>query len=344
MVRSDKFEPHPVSGEVEVDWDSEVVIRYRRLDEETLQALVSLQDFDLNVQLVWCTGDQEGGGDGWRIGEVSVLDTAADEQWGVNNLGEAEATFKNIKTKTAVPARSSEATKDHKSNGSSNSWQLIEDEDENEGEDDDAYWAQYDTTPARTPAVKRSPAPEAMQNIGAGRTLSEEDAYYAQYSAVQPAMDNHDPDEAEQHGEIESTLGRDDIARELHEGLHSHPEFAEAANAWNEGGGLGRPPPYEYDTPEIGHGRGEEDEEDLRDLIQQPRPASSSGSSGEVTVAKLEKTAEKQGMSEIGIKQHVSTSIKSLYRLARAAGIERDEFERLVRTELDVLGLMEEDE
>jgi hypothetical protein len=188
--------------------------------------------------------------------------------------------------------------------------------------------------------VKRSPAPDSMrQSADAGRAeLSEEDAYYAQYAGVQPAMDNHDPDEEDQNGEIETTLGGDDIARELHEGLHNHPEFSEVSNTWNESGVPGRPPPFQYEGSDQ-----EQQDENLRDLVQ-PRPASSNGSSGEVTVARLEKTAEKQGQGEIGVKQHVSTSIKSLFRLARAAGIERQEFERLVKTELDVLGLMEEDD
>lgn len=52
--------------------------------------------------------------------------------------------------------------------------------------------------------------------------------------------------------------------------------------------------------------------------------------------------AEKRDQGEFGVKQHVSRSVKSLYMLARASGIDRQEFERLVRTELDMLGLMEE--
>ena len=46
----------------------------------------------------------------------------------------------------------------------------------------------------------------------------------------------------------------------------------------------------------------------------------------------------------MGIKQHISTDIKSLYRLARSAGIDREEFERIVKTELDVIGFMDNDD
>jgi hypothetical protein len=43
----------------------------------------------------------------------------------------------------------------------------------------------------------------------------------------------------------------------------------------------------------------------------------------------------------VGIKQHISTDIKSLYRLAKSGGIERAEFERIVKTELDMLAMMD---
>ena len=47
---------------------------------------------------------------------------------------------------------------------------------------------------------------------------------------------------------------------------------------------------------------------------------------------------------EVAVKQHMSMSIKSLYRLAKAAGISRDEFESIVHTELSVLSMMDEDD
>jgi hypothetical protein len=61
-----------------------------------------------------------------------------------------------------------------------------------------------------------------------------------------------------------------------------------------------------------------------------------------LTVAKLEESAGKQEQSEFGVKQHISRSIRSLFLLSRAAGIDRQEFERMVRTELDVLGMVED--
>jgi hypothetical protein len=58
---------------------------------------------------------------------------------------------------------------------------------------DDDYWAMYDKTPERTPAVKRSPAPNPQGTAFRSRFGSEN--YYAQYGSVQPAMDSHDPSE-----------------------------------------------------------------------------------------------------------------------------------------------------
>jgi hypothetical protein len=81
--------------------------------------------------------------------------------------------------------------------------------------------------------------------------------------------------------------------------------------------------------------------------LAQPRPVSSTGSSGSDTVDKLERRAaarESREHSEVGVKQHIGTSVKSLYRLARVAGIDREEFERVVRMELECLSLMDEDE
>ena len=358
IAQSEKFEPHPVSGEVEVDWHSEVETRYRRVDEETLEAYVSLREYELSVKLLWCTGDQEGGGDGWRIGEVSVLDsssTSNSAQHGWESIGEAEGRFKETALNDSK-LRDSDALKPgYGTNGNTQPTVAPEDED-----DDDAYWAQYDNTPARSPAVKRSPAPESLQNGSTSRAHNSEDAYYAQYATVQPAMDNHDPDEASQNGPTESTLSRSSLTQEPHvspshyEHNHNHqhnhdhdhdPELSSSSHIWASSV---LPLPQPVEAPAYASSFPstfppfpllEPDAE-----VLQPRPASSSSSSSSQTVEKLENTAAALGQSEIGVKQHISTSVKSLFRLARAAGMERGEFERLVRTELDVLSLMEEDD
>jgi hypothetical protein len=206
-----------------------------------------------------------------------------------------------------------------------------------EEEDDDAYWAQYDNTPARTPAIKRSPAPDPMQN--GSKSHNDEDAYYAQYASVQPAMDNHDPDEASQNGPVETSLGRSSLTHHPHESPSDHDdEVSSSSHIW--AADL-LPPvhPVPCEDPEPDLRASESDTQ-----VLQPRPTSSRSSSSSATVEKLESTAAAQVQSEVGVRQHISTSLKSLFRLARAAGIEKGEFERLVRMELDVLGLMEEDD
>ncbi|OTA69490.1 hypothetical protein K449DRAFT_384432 [Hypoxylon sp. EC38] len=311
IAKGDRLEPHPVSGEVEIDWDYDSEIRYRRVDEETLQALVILKDMGLAFRLVYCVGDPVG--DGWKVGEVSVADQSSpfSSFGGVSSIVEAERQFRESKSKAT------------QGNGitSSRVAPFMDDDD-----DDDDYWARYDATPARTPAIKRSPAPQSTHGV----STTAEDDYYAQYDDVQPAMDNHDPDE-------EANL---DIAPPL--GLGTRPghlvvngsdeeevELNETQGAWT----LARAPR----SPST-HSRRSGDDPNL--VHPHPRPASSAGSNA--SVEKLEAAAAKQEQSDFGVKQHVSRSIKSLYMLSRASGIDREEFERLVKTELDILGLMEE--
>ena len=63
----------------------------------------------------------------------------------------------------------------------------------------------------------------------------------------------------------------------------------------------------------------------------------------EIVRERLEREAESHSQAELAIKQHISTDLKSLFRLARTAGIDREEFERIVKRELDVLPLLEQD-
>ncbi|QSZ32656.1 hypothetical protein DSL72_002235 [Monilinia vaccinii-corymbosi] len=311
-IANDRLEAHPVSGEVEVDWESEVGIQYRRLDQETLQALLILKDLSLSVRLIWCVGDELGGGDGWRIGEVGVYDPENQVGWGKEDIASAESAF------TSGTPQTSTQTNGSLPNDSSGA------EDRVEEDDDDDYWAQYDSTPARTPAPKHSPAPQSMHS--GSRGVDDEDSYYAQYADVQPAMDSHDPDEAAQNGTVETSLGQDDqITSTLQKSLQNHTPSYEA-NPWGSESSSGIINGGEYVK------------------VVQPRPGSRTSSSGSETVAKLEKRAETQEQSEVAIKQHISTSVKSLYRLAKVAGIERQEFDRLIQTELNCLSLMDEDE
>lgn len=322
MARSDKLEPHPVSGEVELDMDYDVQTRYRRLDEETLQALVVLDEFQLFFRLVYCVNDEAGGGDGWRVGEVGVPDTQ-------NTLISFEGYPSVIEAEKAFGEKSGTGPSILRAPSVGHQAAPQEEED-----DDDDYWARYDTTPARTPQIKQSPAPGTSQqnHIAPHDARDADEAYYAQYDSVQPAMDNHDPDEVE----VAEQLGH--IAPPPL-GLQYSPDNVRAAgnetDDTNETNGSWTLAP----SP----GAQLRDEEERTFALAHPRPDSSASSNGSNTVLKLEEQAGRQEQSEFGVKQHVSRSIRSLFMLSRTAGIDREEFERMVKNELDVLGMVESD-
>jgi hypothetical protein len=341
LVSSGALEPHPVSGEVEVDWDYDSQTRYRRLDEETLQALVVLSELGLAFQLIYCVGDSEGGGDGWRVGEVTTADKASPfEQFGGSStVGDAEKTFEENQSSQKQKPTTTTTTTTSQTNGVSNgsTVKLEAAEDEDEAEDDDDYWAKYDATPGQTPSVEQSGFP-ARDNAAAAaseidRRPSADEAYYARYDDVQPAMDSHDPDEAAQQAQMpQPPLGLGTAAAARSEPTKSAPLSAAAIQALNSNNNNARNPEDE-----------DEDERRVRAArIIHPRPESSASSNGSHTVARLEATAGKQEQNEFGVKQHISRSIRSLYLLSRASGIDREEFERLVKTEIDVMGMVED--
>lgn len=322
------LEPHPVSGEVEVDWDYDAEIRFRRVDEETLQALVALSTLGLAFQLVYCVGDVEGGGDGWRVGEVTVADKPSPYlQFGrASSIAEAERQFRETQAKKVTSQ-----AKDANGHGHGNSLHIPHSGHEEEEEEDDDYWARYDATPSRTPAQKQSPAPpsKSTSQICGVRASSAEDAYFAQYDSVQPAMDNHDPDEEEAAAQIAPPLG---LGRTQESAEAT--ELNETQGAWT----LAEIEKSDSSPTQNGH------DTERHAALLHPRPASSASSNGSETVAKLEASAGKQTQNEFGVKQHVSRSIRSLFMLSRASGIDRQEFESLVRAELDILGIVEAQE
>jgi hypothetical protein len=334
LVQSGSLEPHPVSGEVEVDWDYDAQTRYRRLDRETLQALTVLSDLGLAFQLVYCVNDAEGGGDGWRVGELAVADKAAPFSQFSNATTIAEAEAKFQEPRTSDPAVTS-------SNGSTTSGEDAMDDDE-----DDGYWDRYDATPARTPAPQTSAGASTAStaHLSSYNTSTamdnDDDDYYAQYDSVQPAMDNHDPDEeAMMRSHAQPPLGlshSSNIVENIVEPVsvtdvdetNGSWAFAEADSNGNKSSG---------DQSQSGLFPSAKDF-----ALLHPRPESSASSNGSIAVARLEASAGRQEQNEFGVKQHVSRSIRSLFQLARSSGIERDEFEQLVKTEMDVLSMMED--
>lgn len=325
LVERIQLEPHPVSGEIEID--DVRPAKYRRLDEETLHSRLEVEQFELLPIFVWCEDDEHGQtGAGWKLAELrSIEDMDDGSQW-YESVSEANnAAHEAANTHTiAVPQH----------NGPSYGQTDFSIPADDEEEDDGSYWAAYDRTPGRTPAQKRSPAPPAASS-GRPRTQSELE-YFNQYGSVQPAMDGHDPDE-EMPDMGESSLS----GNALGFGQHTQQQQHEPS-----------PPYLQVDKPREQHDsavataltqslHGEE--------LSMPRPISPTSSHGSIDrleeqAAAMSSVSRDADRAQLGIKQHISTDIKSLFRLAKSAGMERAEFEEYVRRELEVLSLLEHDE
>lgn len=302
-------------------------ILFRRSDPETLHSRLVLGEFGLIPTFLWCTGGE--GGSRWLLAELRGIEHADDgTEWFASM---AEANEAGLRRKTV------------KANGVTTQQASLQPAPmKDEEEDDDSYWAAYDRTPGRTPQQKRSPAPMASSRTQIGPTQSELE-YFARYaSEVQPALDAHDPDE-EAPGPGESTLNGNALnyTREL------QTEPLETTNLGPEGYDSSMPPAYNNGAAN-GNGLAGKDspehvesmEENRSAALNHPRPSSSASTN---SVERLERQAENYSQAELAIKQHISTDIKSLFRLARASGIDREEFERIIQRELEVLPMLEEE-
>lgn len=307
MSESDAFELHPASGEI--DFGDVEDISYRRLDEETLQSRVILTDLGLIITYLWCEGDQEGGGNGWRVSEIRPVKggtEVAAKNW-CPTISDADDKAKEDMMEEAI--RQGE---DHSAmHGMHNNDAAIGDEQEDD-EDDDDYWAQYD----KTPAPQRTSAPPSDSNKHI-RTTSDS-GYFDRYSQVQPEMDNDDPSEDRAAIGV-STLNGDVMASSMRTELEADNAPAQGIYALPNGFGAAI----------------------ANEGISHP---TASPPACPAAVSRLEESAESQSVAEVAVKQHVSTSIKSLFRLCRSSGVERSDFDRMVRTELQTLSMMEEDD
>ena len=315
-----QLEPHPISGEVELPDVQE--IEYRRRDQETLHARIQLEGVDILPIYLWCMSDASNGtGSGWKLAELKTRDDAEDGSLWHKSITEAEERAQEGYVREALSAANASAAAAASTAAVQN--------DTSKDDDDDAYWAAYDRTPGRTPArtpAKRSP----VHNSNLTMPSTSELEYFARYlTEVQPAMDPHDPDE-DGLAPGESTLHGNELSRALE--THQEPNNINKPETPVENTAL--PPVL---TNGVSH-----DEEPERQRVHSPRPRSPASSTR--SIEHLEQAAQNQSQAEIGIKQHISTDIKSLFRLARSAGIERQEFERIVSTELQMLEMMDMDE
>ena len=300
VVDGTEFEPHPVSGEIELH--GEVPVVYKRVDDETLYSRMVLPDYGLIAVYLWCPNDQDGGGPGWRLAELLPEEgSGGDEaEWSLS-IGEARSRSQEQMIEDALRAAERREPPVPPA---------ADEQKEDEEDDDDDYWAQYDATPGRTPAVK-TPAPNPVSSLQ--QQNASEASYFSRYADVQPALDNHDPEE-EQPEVGPSSLNGDMLASLLQRQIN--------------GSGNDGPPP-------VANG-------DSTMPLNHPRPSSTPSMSSEA-VSKLEQEAENQSSGEIAVKQHISSNLKSLFRLAKATGISRADFQSLVQTELELLNVSDHD-
>ena len=304
-IENAHFEPHPSSGELEIGEIEQ--ISYKQFDLETLKAQVPLNDWSLTALYLWCTGSEEG--NSWKLAELLPYDSdmARDSSWSLSPIEaheklRAQSGFLNVQQQPQPSGRRVSIQAD------------------NNDDDDDDYWNQYDKTPGRSPGGN-TPARKASVNPNGS---SSENDYYAQYGDVQPAMDGYDPDE--QHEAIgESTLNGNSIQDTMKQNNHLYQDYKDQQRAPVRN--LNHLDVAELEQ-ETGH-------------ISQPVPASPSSRAGSDTIARLEESADRYSASEVAIKQHISYSVKSMYRLAKGAGMSRQEFEDMVQRELETLSILD---
>ncbi|KAL8913662.1 MAG: hypothetical protein Q9172_007242 [Xanthocarpia lactea] len=309
VVESEAFELHPVSNEIEFD-DVEHV-GYRRLDEETLQSRIDIRDLGLTVIYLWCLGDTEGGGDGWRVTEVLPLDIEADipTAW-KKSMEEAN----DAPTQNRIPSTTTEKKTPSPAPNGIHSSSTIDDT----GDDDD-YWAQYDNAASSTPGPQTSPGLQQTPKPRHGRTMSDAE-YFSQYSHVQPDMDNDDPS-TDRNAVGESTLNGDTLASTTkYSASQSIPQFISNGTSVAHTNSISAPQPSHT-------------------TIDRPQTPSSNGSSP--VVERLEGSAMMQSMTELAVRQHIASTMKSLYRLSRSTGMEMADFEKVIQTEVEMLAVEE---
>ena len=302
VTKSDLFELHPVSGEV--DYGQLKEIRYRRMDEETLQARVGIPDLSLIVTYLWCEVDEAGSETRWLVSEVrpgEQLDQEETSGW-YSSIAEAEGKARERIMTDAIKQVQEMSIGSEASD-------ILSPLRGSKEENDDDYWGRYLATPGtRSARSKVSPAP-FPSSISQKSSNSEAD-YFARYASVQPEMDNDDPDGKAVEREEAGTAS-----------YRRHPPQQHAQNPRRSS---------------------------VRSTAEMPNlkkhASPTSFDVGGPALKRVESVSVSQAAMEVAIKHHVSTSMKSLYRLCRGTGMEIDEFQRLIRIELETFSMLEENE
>lgn len=293
---------------------------YRRQDEETLHSRIDVKDLGLTVIYLWCRGEATGGGDGWRVAEVLPLDDREEEEestW-CGTVEEANEACQQRKTSIIPSGIPSTNTNGIRPNPAVN-------EDVEDDENDDDYWAQYDNAPASTPGPPQPhPPPSTSRTQKHARTTSEAD-YFSRYADIQPEMDSDDP------STDPNTIGESSLnGNIITPASRSNPS---PLNQTRPDPGIDTEIETKTETPIYIHSP---------TATEHPRPSSSDTNSSSAIVDRLEGSATMQSKTELAVRQHIASSMKSLYRLARSTGMGMGEFEGTISRELEVLGIEED--
>lgn len=323
-VGSMQLEAHPVSGEIELfsDGTDAGKVWYKRLDAETVQARCDVPQHKVGFVWTWCERDTGGTGlealqggapteakSGWRISEVLPLgssDSASLDGW-YQDLVVAQEHIANLPAQPLT-------------NGTMSHSELAVDNASEDGDDD--YWAAYDRTPGK--GSRQASIDNMHQARPNGLHRMNSDDYYSRYgNEVQPAMDNHDPDE-----EAQQTLANgvpqqqeDDTSNGLSEWLRR--ESRTRSDTLRPG-----------DQPDGMHAS-----EGSSKSHAQPTAAAAQDPVW-AAVASLEAQAASNDAVETTVRQHISGEIKNLYRLARGVGMDHEDFKQHVSRELELVGLL----
>ena len=311
IIAKDPFEPHPVSGEIELGFVP--APQYHRADEETIRAKITVPELGITVIYLWCTEAEAADSeqpDKWRVAEILPgTDIDGDLRWKHSIEMAEEDYMSNARTKNSRLQETRIGSDQEVGTIATATSQSRE---------DDGYWDQYDMVTSETPAEQRSPKPRtpvgqgemAGHGVAAARgpeqNNQDDAAYFGLYDSVQPALDNDDPAEME----------RKDLQ------IRYNSNAGEVVNAVRDA----KVGPLQVVNKDP-DGR-----DDVLSDLDEPKPTSDHKS--EETVVRLEGSATRQSMMELGIRQHVETGVQSMYALWKSMGMRRSDFDDLVKQTL----------
>lgn len=306
------------------------------MDEETVKARVELLERGIEIVYVWVDENEDKDeGAGWKIVDVLLVKGLEPEkgEW-YPTVTSAEEGFRKERENRKIesgPAKESQlATPSSKPLVNSYLSPPSPHPPPGDDEEDDSYWDMYDRSPARTPAVQHQ------------THVQSEDEYFARYATVQPALDGGEEVEEPHQSQENSSPPPQTCSSYSTPTTNSFPQ-PQTPQTLPQTQPSTFLPPIPLSPPTSSPSKPSSIHSRTPPLvsveIKTPSPRSGSPSA---SISALEDLANQQMQAETGVKQHISTSIKSLLRLAKVVGMGREEFERVVRTELEVLGMVEE--